>query len=96
MSGLGTFPDATFSGRAMGLVRTTAPPLMASTVSVPRYWEVAVPILDGPARLRNNLPGPSRRITVEPVETPGPPIDVPDPTPAEPARSPQEEPVGRR
>ena len=45
-----------------------------------------MPILDGPALLRSNLPGPSRRITVEPVEPPGPPIDVPDPTPVEPAR----------
>ena len=80
----------------MGLVRTTALLLMASTIFVPRYWEVAVPILDGPALLRGNLPGPSRRITVEPVVPPGPPIDVPDPTPVEPARHPQEEPVGGR
>ena len=42
--------------------------------------------------LRANLPGPSRRIVVEPIETPQP-DGVPGGIPAEPADHPDSEPV---
>ena len=37
---------------------------------------------------RDNLPGPSRRIIVEPIEVPAQPVQVPEKAPAEPAREP--------
>jgi hypothetical protein len=40
----------------------------------------------GPSR--GNLPGPSRRIVVEPIEVPAEPVQVPTETPAEPADEP--------
>jgi hypothetical protein len=42
---------------------------------------------------RGNLPGPSRRIVVEPIEVPAPPVQVPAEPPAEPVESPAGEPV---
>jgi enolase len=45
---------------------------------------------------RSNLPGPSRRIVVEPIEVPAQPVQVPETTPAEPAGHPEDEPVPAR
>jgi hypothetical protein len=42
---------------------------------------------------RGNLPGPSRRILVEPIEVPKQPVHVPEKSPAEPARHPEDEPA---
>ena len=43
---------------------------------------------------RASLPGPSRRITVEPIRIPSEPKPIPDPSPAEqPERAPECEPV---
>jgi hypothetical protein len=42
---------------------------------------------------RGNLPGPSRRIVVEPIEVPAQPVQVPAQPPAEPVESPEGEPV---
>lgn len=45
------------------------------------------------AATRGNLPGPSRRIVVEPIEVPAQPDQVPTKAPAEPARPPEGQPV---
>jgi hypothetical protein len=42
---------------------------------------------------RGNLPGPSRRILVEPIEVPVQPVHVLEKSPAEPARRPEDEPA---
>ena len=42
---------------------------------------------------RSNLPGPSRRIEVEPIAVPAQPVQVPAEPPAEPAERPESEPV---
>jgi len=48
-------------------------------------------------RIEANLPGPSRRITVEPIQIPEQPRVEPDPTPVqEPVRTPEREPVPAR
>jgi hypothetical protein len=50
----------------------------------------------GPRRIEANLPGPSRRITVEPIEVPASPEQEPTPGPApveEPVRAPEREPA---
>jgi hypothetical protein len=59
----------------------------------------AVKLLDcasGSATCHGNLPGPSRRIVVEPIEIPGEPGHVPAKAPAEPARQPEDEPAPAR
>jgi hypothetical protein len=43
--------------------------------------------------LRGNLPGPSRRIVVEPIEVPAQPVQVPAEPPAEPVERPETEPA---
>jgi hypothetical protein len=45
------------------------------------------------APCRGNLPGPSRRILVEPIEVPAPPLEAPEKPPAEPAVRPDDEPA---
>jgi hypothetical protein len=48
-------------------------------------------------RTTANLPGPSRRITVEPIRVPAEPREVPERPPAEePARTPEREPEPAR
>lgn len=54
------------------------------------------PSAEGVAAFRSNLPGPSRRIVVEPIKVPAQPVQVPTEAPAEPARRPQGEPVPAR
>ena len=44
----------------------------------------------------SNLPGPSRRIVVEPIEVPAQPVQVPTKAPAEPAERPEGQPVPAR
>jgi hypothetical protein len=59
----------------------------------------AVKLLDcasGSATCRGNLPGPSRRIVVEPIEIPAEPGHVPAKAPPEPARQPDDEPAPAR
>lgn len=59
----------------------------------------AVRVLDcasDSAEFRGNLPGPSRRIVVEPIEIPAEPSRVPAEAPAEPARQPEDEPAPAR
>ena len=59
----------------------------------------AVKVLDrasGSATCRGNLPGPSRRIVVEPIEIPAEPVHVPVKAPPEPARQPDDEPAPAR
>lgn len=48
------------------------------------------------APLHGNLPGPSRRIVVEPIEAPAQPEQVPMEAPADPAGLPEGEPVPGR
>jgi hypothetical protein len=45
---------------------------------------------------RGNLPGPSRRIVVEPIEVPAQPVQVPTGPPVEPVELPGDEPVPAR
>jgi hypothetical protein len=45
---------------------------------------------------QGSLPGPSRRIVVEPIEIPAQPVQVPTETPAEPAGRPEGQPVPAR
>ena len=48
-------------------------------------------------RIDADLPGPSRRITVEPVRAPAPPVEAPEPAPIEePAHAPEREPAPAR
>ena len=49
-----------------------------------------------PQRCHGNLPGPSRRIVVEPIEIPAEPARVPTKAPADPARQPEDEPAPAR
>jgi len=54
------------------------------------------PSAEGVAAFRGNLPGPSRRIVVEPIEVPAQPVQVPTEAPAEPAGRPEGEPAPTR
>ena len=48
------------------------------------------------ATIAGSLPGPSRRIVVEPIEAPAQPEQVPTEAPADPAGLPEGEPVPGR
>ena len=75
-----------------------APLLMASTRTASSEVEVSVrtSIADQVVPPRGNLPGPSRRIVVEPIEAPVEPPRLPAEPPAEPLVRPDDEPVPAR
>jgi hypothetical protein len=78
----------------MRLALTAAPPLMASAPAVHLEVEMPVAVIAQHAvPARGNLPGPSRRIVVEPIEAPVEPVQVPGKSPVEPARRPEDEPA---